>query len=141
MAARMSSEAEAAALLEATTTTVATAAAALEAEAAKPDELQLEIEAARAKARAAQDKAEPQEADAAPAPVIQNEKPPLTEDARSLVDRAAPIEVLQDNPKKVRDAASVSELFRPSSRVDGVFMIMRESTHVRSDAGRKREAL
>ena len=49
VAARMSSEAEAAALLEATTTTVATAAAALEAEAAKPDELQLEIEAARAR--------------------------------------------------------------------------------------------
>ena len=113
--------------------------AALEAEAAKPDELQLEIEAARAKARAAQDDTKPRDA-AAPPPVI-SEKPPLTEDARSLVDRAAPIEVLQDNPKKVRDAASVSELFRPSSRVDGVFMIMRESTHVRSDAGRKREAL
>jgi hypothetical protein len=107
VAARMSSEAEAAALLEATTTTVATAAAALEAEAAKPDELQLEIEAARAKARAAQDGAAAppaaNDADAAPAPVV-SEKPPLTEDARSLVDRAAPIEVLQDNPKKGESA-------------------------------------
>ena len=92
-------EDEAAALLAAATTTVATAAARAAAETNKPDKVQLEIAAARAARDAPKPERpeEPEEPDAAA-------KPPLTEDARALVARAAPIEVLQDNPKKGESA-------------------------------------
>ena len=112
MAARMSSEAEAAALLEATTTTVATAAAALEAEAAKPDELQLEIEAARAKARAAQDGAD------APPPrrlrrragARTSERKAPSDGGRAIVSRTAPPR--SRSSRTTRRRASPRSVFR-----------------------------